>query len=227
MKNFILNSFKDKRFIWLLIGWISAFFVAGVVFLFFHTRLFINHFDAWIQTIGTLLGSFTGAALAGWFALRTINYQINAKKSEDEKKEHELYLKCLAVYASAVNLNAITNDKYGKHIINAVENENYIFTEESGIIELVRFFNDQIRVQLENLKSVRIIDLNIDDYFLLQEIFDSIRAIYFWSNIILELVSKDVINAGAIQEGLKSILEIFQKMPSYLSHINNEFEKLK
>ncbi|WP_100488573.1 hypothetical protein [Sporolactobacillus pectinivorans] len=87
MKNFILNSVKDKRFIWLLIGWMSAFVIAGIAYIFFHKRLFINHFDAWLQTIGTLFGSFAGALLAGKYAIRAGNRQIEANINEKKKEK--------------------------------------------------------------------------------------------------------------------------------------------
>ena len=45
--------------------------------------------DAWITAIGTLLGAFIGASLAGYITIRTLKKQLNHEKFKEERIKSE------------------------------------------------------------------------------------------------------------------------------------------
>ena len=54
--------------------------------------------DAWVQSFGTLLGSFLGALLAGGFAILVLNSQVKAEEKKSLQDEFNRFMKFYEKY---------------------------------------------------------------------------------------------------------------------------------
>lgn len=122
-KELVLN----KRFYYFLVelaficllGWCTRNF-----FLYFvHTKLFNNHVDAWIQTIGTIVGAFLGAAIAGWMAIRTIRYSEYKDRIKQESRFFTLLEQYLTHAISIVKNSSKEIDFFKKTKLNVNSNK--------------------------------------------------------------------------------------------------------
>lgn len=151
----IKNIVTDRRFILFICGWLSAFFFAGIVYFLINTQLFLDHFDAWIQTIGTLIGSFAGAALAGWFALKTVRYQLVKMEEKERQKKDEENLKVVDEYTSRIQTMVVFYYENFNDIPREVfESDNEGITVTTHNIDKLINLSDFIDNSISNLAKV-------------------------------------------------------------------------
>lgn len=87
-KDWIIKKFKEIQILGLFIGIFSSMIIMIILFWLINIRSWIGNTDAnaWIQTVGTLFGSFAGAWLAGKYAIEVGNRQIKANLDEIRKE---------------------------------------------------------------------------------------------------------------------------------------------
>ncbi|MEK4009957.1 hypothetical protein [Peribacillus sp. FSL M8-0224] len=163
--------------------------------------------DAWIQSIGGLIGTFLGAFIAAWISIRILKSQFNHENKKELKNEYNMLMKFNEKYSRIVspimaNLTIIEGYKkeanfeafIGLVDVNfqmAKELKNIDTTSLSYKVEdKVNMLNREIQMVMLHLALIRTADgeINID---ILNELKDRYKEFLNYEKMLKESISQD------------------------------------
>ncbi|WP_153124645.1 hypothetical protein [Peribacillus tepidiphilus] len=114
--------------------------------------------DAWIQTFGTIIGSFFGAWLAGIIAIKVMKNQINHEKTTKELESLEEFLKFWNIFKGYLNVIMFSLERI-RSLINqdvlpydSIQTIQYhCSTNKETLVQMRTFAHEKIPIEIHQL----------------------------------------------------------------------------
>ncbi|MFZ7826922.1 hypothetical protein ACO1DI_28385 [Priestia sp. 40] len=162
--------------------------------------------DAWIQTIGTIIGSFLGAYLAGKYAINVMKEQFRRQ----QKDKNEEFIKQITNFSSSVRVIIF---EFGE-ILELLDKEN----KEYADIQKFQSHTFKIDEYLEKLLTIDEKAFSVDTYITCKQMLSKIKSA---KTIAAGLVG---LSSTELDPQLKKLLETDVQ---FLSSELKRLEKLK
>lgn len=176
--------------------------------------------DAWVSSIGTIIGSFLGALIAGIIAI-SINRKNNLRLIQEEKKSQELHLKMLfpkfypEIYALCYFVDAEVKNIREQMQEKPID-EDKIYTE---LLKLSKTLESKTK-EMEN--KYNFTNLNEHDFFLCLTTIMGYKYIFSYMYKFTDdngLQIKTINRIDKINTGLKKNIDRIAKITeNYLKH---------
>lgn len=166
--------------------------------------------DAWVQSIGTLIGSFLGALIAGGIAIYILNSQLRHDTKKDRKSEYNSYMKFNEQYQR--NLSPIMGNL--GLIKNHIQNED--FEDIKSLTTLnIDILQDLMKIDTNNISHSQGGKVNL--------INRDLQLIMF--QLSLFVTTKNMINISNFENNLQELTEKIGDFKKYEENFKKEIGK--
>lgn len=164
--------------------------------------------DAWIQSVGGLIGTFLGALMAAWISIRILKSQINQENKKELKNEYNMLMKFNENYLRIVtpilkNLTLI--EGYLKED-NMVDFKSLMGANETMALELEQIDTSSLSYIAEN--KVNMINSGIE------------KVMY--QLIFLKKLGKEHVRIDSFSDNLKQLRQRFDEYKNYEDMLKNK-----
>jgi uncharacterized protein YlzI (FlbEa/FlbD family) len=140
VKDRIIESFKEIQLLGLILGILSSTVIMIIIFWLVNIGSWLGNTDAnaWIQTVGTLFGSFAGAGLSGWLALKISRDDFEKRQNAELKKARAITSSYIFIYSSSSELVIKSLQSAEKIYLIPIQLINGKFTAKEGKSEEIK-----------------------------------------------------------------------------------------